>query len=170
MIRRVELWTATGSMGNARCLHTATLLPSGKVLVAGGDNSHRGILSSAELYDPGILAASKVNGGGTVDNQGNQVSFKFRATQSDVRRAGDFSFCDPAAGVCATKARIQNLSIVANSAEFNGQARLEDGTEVRFSVSVTDNGDPGTSDTISISLSTGYSVSRTLTSGDIRIH
>jgi hypothetical protein len=31
-------------------LHTATLLPSGKVLVVGGDGY--GILASAELYDP----------------------------------------------------------------------------------------------------------------------
>jgi hypothetical protein len=44
-------WTATGSLGTARFRHTATLLPNGKILVAGGDNSS-GDLSSAELYDP----------------------------------------------------------------------------------------------------------------------
>ena len=43
-------FTTTGSLNTARYFHTATLLPSGKVLVAGGYNGS--ILSSAELYDP----------------------------------------------------------------------------------------------------------------------
>jgi N-acetylneuraminic acid mutarotase len=41
-------WTSAGTMNAARSSHTATLLPSGMVLVAGGDSS--GV--SAELYDP----------------------------------------------------------------------------------------------------------------------
>ena len=49
-------WTATGALSTVRELHTATLLPNGKVLVAAGtiwrlDDSHS-YLSSAELYDP----------------------------------------------------------------------------------------------------------------------
>jgi hypothetical protein len=46
-------WTATGSLSTARGRSTATLLPNGKVLVAGGDIDHGGpVLASAELYDP----------------------------------------------------------------------------------------------------------------------
>ena len=43
-------WTATGSLNTARSQHTAILLPSGKVLIAGGWNNNT--MASAELYDP----------------------------------------------------------------------------------------------------------------------
>jgi hypothetical protein len=43
-------WKATGSLNVTRSQHTATLLPNGKVLVAGGFAE----LASAELYDPAI--------------------------------------------------------------------------------------------------------------------
>jgi len=60
------VWTATGSMDGGRGGHTATLLSSGKVLVAGGFNTVE--LSSAELYDPatGVWTAtgSMANGRG----------------------------------------------------------------------------------------------------------
>ena len=49
-------WTATGGMTTARFGHTATLLPNGQVLAAGGEgscvNGSCTILSSAELYNP----------------------------------------------------------------------------------------------------------------------
>jgi N-acetylneuraminic acid mutarotase len=50
-------WTATGSLNAARSGQTATLLPNGKVLVAGGNDFANGVgggstLASAEIYDP----------------------------------------------------------------------------------------------------------------------
>jgi N-acetylneuraminic acid mutarotase len=45
-------WSGTGSLNIDRFDHTATPLPNGKVLVAGGSNSSFPSLSGAELYDP----------------------------------------------------------------------------------------------------------------------
>src|ERR1700741_2561263 len=45
------MWSRAGGPGPASLKHTATLLPNGKVLVAGGFNDG-GFLASAELYDP----------------------------------------------------------------------------------------------------------------------
>jgi hypothetical protein len=46
------IWSLTGNMTTARLNHTATLLPNGQVLAAGGNDCQGNILSSAELYTP----------------------------------------------------------------------------------------------------------------------
>jgi hypothetical protein len=47
-------WTTTASMTVPRAGHTATLLPDGTVLVAGGDRGESDGGRSAELYDPSL--------------------------------------------------------------------------------------------------------------------
>lgn len=56
---RTEQWGPTDPMNDARWAHTATLLPDGRVLVAGGFTDPYGpganaqpVLDSAEIYDP----------------------------------------------------------------------------------------------------------------------
>jgi N-acetylneuraminic acid mutarotase len=51
-------WTFTGSLHNARDGHTATLLPNGSVLVAGGENNN-GATASTEVYSPVTSSWSK---------------------------------------------------------------------------------------------------------------
>ena len=44
-------WATTGSLNTERQWHTATLLPNGKVLVAGGMDANGDTLASTELFD-----------------------------------------------------------------------------------------------------------------------
>ncbi|NBV23716.1 MAG: hypothetical protein EBS05_17570, partial [Proteobacteria bacterium] len=52
-------WTSTSPLATGRYLHTATLLPNGKVLVTGGENGSS-YMATTEVYDPtqGIWTAT----------------------------------------------------------------------------------------------------------------
>ena len=96
-------WTATGSLATARFRHTATLLPNGKVLVAGGYDIGS-YLASAELYDPasgtwtatGSLATARYAHTATLLPNGKVLvagglwrqRLLSRARNSTIRRAG----------------------------------------------------------------------------------
>jgi WD40 repeat protein len=61
---RVGSVTAVGSMLEPRSGHTATLLPNGKVLIAGGMRRNQDFYKSAELYNPAtgkFQAAGEMN-------------------------------------------------------------------------------------------------------------
>jgi hypothetical protein len=66
-------WIPTGSLNSARAIHTATLLPNGLVLVAGGLNTRSVESRSAELYNP-------VTGTWTVTGSLNDGRFYYPAT------------------------------------------------------------------------------------------
>ena len=51
---KAQIFYATGSMSTNRASHTATLLSSRMVLIAGGDNSHGVFSPTAELFTNGL--------------------------------------------------------------------------------------------------------------------
>ena len=62
-------FSVTGTMAEARTYHTATLLPSGKVLVAGGGDEN----STAEVYDPATGSFS-ITGGMEIGRSGHTAT------------------------------------------------------------------------------------------------
>ena len=96
-------WTATGSLNTARYYHTATLLPNGMVLVAGGVDT-TAAFASAELYDPasgtwtatGSLNTARITHTATLLPNGmvlvaggfDSSSIASRARNCTTRRAG----------------------------------------------------------------------------------
>ena len=113
-------WSVTGSMHHGRtgcCLDagaepSATLLPDGQVLVAGGEDANFNLLSSAELYNPatgkftptGSMTTGRVGqsatllnngqvliagGGGTATELYNPATGKFTPTGSMISAHGD---------------------------------------------------------------------------------
>ncbi len=53
-----QTWSTTGSLATARFNHTATLLPGGQVLVAGGVTGGTNAIASAELYSAGSWSSA----------------------------------------------------------------------------------------------------------------
>ena len=69
MIRRREAGAAPAASPPHATVHTATLLPNGKVLVAGGCGIGSHSLSSAELYDPATGSWSGTGSLGTARSE-----------------------------------------------------------------------------------------------------
>jgi len=111
-------WSATGSMHQGRsglngAGASATLLPDGQVLIAGGEDANFNLLSSAELYNPatgtftptGSMTTARVGqsatllgnrqvlmaggGGGTATELYNPATGKFTPTGSMISPHGD---------------------------------------------------------------------------------
>jgi hypothetical protein len=113
---------------------------------------------------------TSVSANGTIDAASGNASFSFNATKSKKKKwQGSFTYNDPAASVNIAGAKVTSPVVSGNQVHFTGSIKAGKKSKLTFTVNMIDNG-LGASDTFSISLSTGYSDSGNLTSGDIAIH
>jgi Galactose oxidase, central domain len=91
-------FTATSNMGSPRYDHTATLLPDGRILIAGGGDGSGHLSLTAELYDPST---------GTFSPTGGMLAGHWNATllnngkvmMGPVAPGAPIEFYDPSTGV-----------------------------------------------------------------------
>lgn len=126
-------WTVTGTLSLPRYNNSITLLPSGKVLLAGGYTAS-GTIATADLFDPdtgsfsltGSLATARATTGGAGDNgvspllQNGQVLFAGGYTSAGPI-VGNTELYDPASGAWTTTGSL------ATARAFNTATLLADG-------------------------------------------
>jgi WD40 repeat protein len=130
----------TGSMSVARQLHTATLLSSGKVLIAGGLRDNSPSLATAELFDPSTGVFALTTGGMSVARYGHNATLLTNGANGKVLITGGGSaiaeLFDPSTGMftpttgqMVTARSNETATLLANgkvliTGGFNGSTEL----------------------------------------------
>jgi uncharacterized protein YjbI with pentapeptide repeats len=127
------VFTPAGNMTDARAQHTATMLNTGKVLIAGGaDNS--GVVTTAELFDPttglftptGSMASAHFRGTATLLNNGRVL---LAAGDSGGSPSALAEIYDPAGGTFTpTGSLAQARELDAAALLTNGQVLITGGS------------------------------------------
>jgi hypothetical protein len=111
----------------------------------------------------------RVTGGGTIDVVGGIGTFSFMIQRSSTGTlSGHLQYFNHASGARVRSDDYISLLIAGNSATFDGDCTV-DGSTCTFTVNVTDNGEPGTTDTFTITVSGGPTEGGPLRSGNILI-
>jgi hypothetical protein len=117
---------------------------------------------------PGPFTA-RVTGGGTIDVVGGIGTFSFIIQRAETGElSGQLQYINHASGAQVQSVTYTSLTIIGNTATFDGTCTV-DGTPCTFTVNVTDNGEPGTTDTFTISVDGGPTEGGVLRSGNILI-
>jgi len=114
-----------------------------------------------------------VTGGGWIPVSGDKGSFGFVAGYKDHKTSpsGNLEYNDHSTGMQVKATSVLSYGGSGNTRTFSGAAEINGQSGFTYTVTVTDNGEPGAGhDTFSIQLSNGYSASGILGGGNIEIH
>jgi hypothetical protein len=103
---------------------------------------------------------------------GGQGSFSINLQKvGSSAPTGSFGYSDTAAHITLTNVNVTSLTVTGHQAQIKGTAKASSSATANFTVNITDNGTPGTGhDTFAITLSSGYSASGVLISGNVNVH
>jgi hypothetical protein len=137
----------------------------------GGGTSDAFVAKITNIAAPPPVSTGKVTGGGTINVTGGIGNFGFivqsQTTMGPI--SGDLQYHNHATGAKVKSVAFDTLVISGTMATFGGTC-TNNGVPCTFTVNVTDNGEPGTNDTFTISVSGGPTEGGTLRSGNIKIH
>jgi len=131
--------------------------------------------TNAGFYDAYVAkidaaGLGKITGGGSIEVPGKIGTFGFtvQRTSPGAPIKGDLQYVNHATGTKVHSVTISSFSVANTTATFSGTC-VSNGVPCTFSVQVSDNGEPGTMDTFTISVSGGPAEGGTLRSGNIQI-
>jgi hypothetical protein len=115
-----------------------------------------------------------VTGGGFITGTPTGARGNF-GVKGGVEKSGAFSghlnYIDHSSGMHVEADSITNyVALGPTTREIDGTASIDGVPGFTFTVIVSDNGEPGSSDTFALTLSNGYLASGTLQGGNIQLH
>jgi hypothetical protein len=135
---------------------------------AGGEDAF--VTKIGNVLPPPFMVGH-VTGGGSINVMNGIGTFGFIVQQQMVGgpRTGNLQYVNHATGAEIHSVTFTEFVVAGNTATFGGTC-TNNGAPCTFTVNVTDNGEPGDTDTFTISVSGGPTEGGTLRSGNIQIH
>jgi Beta-propeller repeat len=135
-----------------------------------GGSSDAFLTKITEVVLPPPSSVGKVSGGGAIDVSGGIATFGFvvQRDSADGSIKGKLDYVNHQSGTKLQATAYTTFTISNNTASIGGNCTNNDGP-CTFMVNVADNGEPGTNDVFSISVSGGPTEGGTLRSGNVQI-
>ncbi len=121
---------------------------------------------------PESTAGAKITAGGWIPaNVSSKANFGLTAkVNASGAPSGHLTYQDHAQNRTVQSTSISSVVVSGNCATVRGTAKVNGSGSFGFEVQVCDNGEPGNTDTFSISMSDGYNNSGTLGGGNVQLH